>query len=426
LVARTLRSRVDDPLIATQTLPTPGPFNAMTSEKSKILFIHQNMPGQFWRLALHLGRSAEFDVSFMTRREDRSLPGVTRLNYKLSREPDKTIHPYLRQLEEAVLHGQAVARLCLDYRREHGPPDVIIGHPGWGELLYIKDVFPESRLITYAEFFDRQDGCGVDTTTLNSRAYNRTAMAHVLLSMSATDTAWSPLAWQRSTFPSEYHDRIELIYDGTATEIFKPDPHAVFVLEDGRTLKAGEEVITFVARGLEPMRGFDELARALPEILARRPDARVLIVGEDKSYYARQPDSGSWIKTFLPDLGDASERVIFAGRLSYPDYVKALQVSSLHLYVSEPFVLSWSFMEAMSTGALVLAKETGAVRDVLQDGINGLFLAGDLPTAINAALIRQDAPTLRTNARTTVCDNYSIDHCLPLHIASIRRLLTKH
>ena len=396
----------------------------------KVLFAHQNMPGQFGHLAQALAREPGSTVLFATQRKDRELPGVGKLPYEPARAATEGGHHYLRLIEEAVLNGQAVARVMMALKDKGFEPDVIVGHPGWGETLFAKDIFPRSGLVAYCEFFFQADSglvVGADTAaTLDQKLRTRVENAHLLLALDACDRGWSPTAWQQSRFPELYRPKIDVVFDGVDTERLRPGPAARFVLPDGQALTAGDEIITYVSRGLEPQRGFPQFARALPAVLKARPGAQVVIAGEDKPYYGARPaPDDSWRALVEREGVIDPSRVHFVGRIPYDRYVALLQVSSVHVYLTTPFVLSWSFFEAMAAGCLVVGSRSAPVLELLRDGVNGLTTSFDDPRLIAEdivrALVHPGAADLRRAARATILERYSLAQCLPKQVDILRR-----
>jgi len=250
----------------------------------KILFVHQNFPGQYLHVARHLGRNPDHRIVFLTqRRDDASLPGVQKIVYKPQREVTRHLHHYLRDTEAGVLNAQAVARVALDLKRAGFVPDLMVGHNGWGEIWYLKDVFPQAPLLGYFEFFRRPWGGILDfdpeyPPTFDSRAQFRTLASLDLVGLNTADWGQTAMQWQRAQHPARYHDMISVVHEGINTDTVRPDPAATLAV-DGVTLGRGDEVITFVSRNLEPYRGFHIFMRALPAILKRRPKAHVVIIG---------------------------------------------------------------------------------------------------------------------------------------------------
>lgn len=387
-----------------------------------IVFLHQNMPGQFKFLAGWFGRKQGWRSFFVTRRKDREIPGVRRAVYDLHRQPNPNIHPYLARMDAAVLHGQAVGRKLLAMRNHGITPDLIIGHSGWGETLYCKDVFPDTPLLVYSEFFYRAKGADMDfdpesSPDINALMRARTRNASFLMSLEAADAVWCASEWQKSLHPPEYFPRTEVIHEGIDTTLLRPDPEARFALPDGRVLTPRDEVVTYVARNLEPYRGFPTFIRALPRILERRPNATVLVVGADGVSYGAKPDDfDTWRDKMLAEVPLDLSRVHFLGGLVYGDYRRVLQVSSVHVYLTYPFVLSWSMLEAMSTACLIVGSRTAPVEEVIEDGVNGLLVDFHDPDAVAdrvlAALEDPDAyAAVRKAARRTIQQRYNLQQC---------------
>ena len=237
----------------------------------QLLFIHQNMPGQFRHLAASLAAEKLHQVAFVTRRSDRALPNVTRAIYEAPPLSGPQTHPYLRQFEDAVLHGQAAARACLALKQQGFAPDIVIAHPGWGESLFVRDVFPEAAILNYGEFYYQPAGADVNfdparPADIDQLCALRARNAHLLLALEAADRTLCPTHWQKSVHPAAFHSRMSVVFDGIDTETVKPDPAARFMLPSGRALTQRDEVVTYVSRGLESTRGFPTLMRALPRL----------------------------------------------------------------------------------------------------------------------------------------------------------------
>lgn len=398
-----------------------------------ILFVHQNMPAQFKHVAPALAAIPGNRVVFLTRNCRMALPGVRAVTYDPPRGAGAKVHAYLRRFEDAVLHGQQVVREIIKLRKSGFKPDLVIGHSGWGETLFIKDVLPDVPLILFAELnyrsrgldvgFDPEEACDIDTIC-RTRARN----AHLLTSLEACDAAVSPTHWQKDSHPQALRDKISVIFDGIDLDVVKPRLDAVFRLPDGRALRRGDPVVTYVARNLEPYRGFRTFMRALPEIQRLRPDADVVVIGGDGVSYGRSPDGfPNWRAAMAAEVSFDPARVHFMGRQSYDAYLDALAVSAAHIYLTYPFVLSWSCVEAMAMGALVIGSDTGPVREVIRANENGLltdfFNAKLLARKVADALDRPEryAP-LRAAAIRTVEDHYALSRNLPEWLALVDRV----
>lgn len=406
----------------------------------KILFIHQNFPGQFRHLAPALAaRGHEVRALAITPRG--SLPGVVVHPYRLGRGNAPGVHPFAAEFETKVIRGEACARQMAALKAQGFEPDLVVAHPGWGEALFVRDVFPGTRYLAFLEYhygtpggdtgFDPEFPVGGLAATAKLRVKN----AANLLTYESMDWGLSPTHWQRSRIPLEWRDRVSVIFDGIDTGRVRPDAGARFDFLDAsgatRTLRTGDEVLTFVNRKLEPYRGYHSFMRALPALQRLRPNAQVLIVGEaGVSYGAKPPDGGTWKQRYLDEVGDRIDpaRVHFLGWLDHARFVSLLQVSACHVYLTYPFVLSWSCVEAMAAGCLVVGSDTAPVREVIEHGRNGLLVDFFDHEAIAAtvadALARPAAHAgLRAAARRTAVRHYDLAGvCLPAQMALLETL----
>jgi glycosyltransferase involved in cell wall biosynthesis len=412
----------------------------ITRDSMKVLFVHQNFPGQYLHLARHFGGQSGHQAVFITQRKDGELPGVRKLVYKPRRTITPQVHHYLRESEAAVLNAQEVARIALDLRKAGFIPDVMLGHNGWGEIWYLKDIFPEAQLIGYFEFFYRMTGADVgfdpeEPVTVDTAPRLRTKNLGNLLALDTADLGQCPTEWQKSVYPRRYHSTLNVIHEGVDSELAQPNVRAKVLLQELKLeLSAGDEIVTYVARNLEPYRGFPSFMRSLPKVLAARPNARVLIVGGDEvSYGARLPPGDSYKKRMLAELGDSIDlsRVHFLGKIPHNAFIKVLQVSRVHVYLTFPFVLSWSMLEAMAAGCLVVGSRTPPVEEVLCHGGNGLlvdfFSPDDIADRVIEALEdRRAFDSLRQNARQTVLERYDLRSvCLPAHLRLLNALVPR-
>ncbi|HWU03573.1 MAG TPA: glycosyltransferase [Novosphingobium sp.] len=408
----------------------------MDETLTDILFVHQNMPGQFRHLAPELVRSGRFRVFFLTCRQGAGMAGVHTVQYTRPRLEQRSAEPFARPIENSMIFGRAVARAAMDMKRRGINPKLILAHPGGGEGLFLRDVWPAAKILSYAEYYYQPQGgdIGFDPLfpvtpgcVLASRAMN----ANLLLAHEQADVLLAPTQWQKSRHPELLRDRIEVVFDGIDTDRACPDPQARFALEDGRVLTAADEVITYVARNLEPHRGYHVFMRALPELLARRPCATVLIVGETEAGHSPLPRGFPDWKAKMAaevDLGEAAGRVHHLGKLPYGRYLDLLRVSSAHVYLTYPFVLSWSCLEAMSAGCVMVASDTPPVREVMRDRREGLlvpfFDREKLLAAIDRAIDDKVlADRLRKGARARVLADYSLRGCLKRQVQLVNDLL---
>ncbi|MCB5184583.1 glycosyltransferase family 4 protein [Methylobacillus gramineus] len=385
-----------------------------------ILFIHQNFPGQFRHIAQSLIDEGQHQVLSLCEAHAPGMAGVQRLEYKPARNATEGVHAYLAPIEGHVIRGQSVARALLQLKERGYQPDVIVAHMGWGEAIYPKDIYPDTPLLTFFEFFYQTHGAdaGFDPEyplVLDDYLRIRTKNITNLLSLNAADIGISPTAWQRNLYPAAYRDKIRLIHEGINTEAAIPDRSAWIRLGSGLILTRQDEVITYVSRNLEPYRGFHIFMRALPEILKRRPHCQVLIVGgDDVSYGRKLPDGQTYRAQLLQEVqGLDRSRVHFLGKLPYQQYLRVLQISSAHLYLTVPFVLSWSMLEAMSAGCLVIGSKTAPVEEVITHEENGLlvdfFSTEEIANAVDRVFADPDRlQAMRDAARSTIVQHYPL------------------
>lgn len=359
----------------------------------RILIIHQNFPGQFRHVARCLLGQPGVEVLAIGRDTAPGLAGVPLLRYKPHRPVSDTLHPYLRPFEDGVLHGQQVLRLLLDLKRKGYRPDIILAHPGWGETLYAKDAFPAARLIHFCEFYYHAHGADANfdpefPLDLDGAARIRTRNALHLLNLEHCDQGIAPTRWQLDLHPEAYRHKLIQLHEGIDTRTLQPDPLATLQLPNGTLLRAGMPVLTYVARNLEPYRGFHTFMRALPSILREHPDCQVVVIGgDDVSYGGRPNDAENWRSKLLRENPIDLTRVHFLGKVPYATYRQALQVSAVHTYLTYPFVLSWSLLEAMACGCLIVASDTAPVREAIHHGENGVLVDFFEPQALAEAVL---------------------------------------
>jgi glycosyltransferase involved in cell wall biosynthesis len=398
----------------------------------KILFLHPNFPAQFRHVAAALAEEPNNEVLFGTKFENPEwqIPGVRKVLFKPSREARPETHHYVRFLENGVLHGQAVFRIAEQLKSEGFVPDIVYGHSGWGPTLFIKDAFPKAKLMCYFEWFYHSIGSDADfdpadPLSIDDMARIRIKNTPILVDLYSCDWGISPTYWQRSQFPKEFHSKISVLHDGVDTEYFKPNPGAKLILPNV-DLSEIDEIVTYVARGMEPYRGFPEFIESIAYLQERRPNCHVVIVGSDRVCYGKAlPDGETYKNYMLKKVPLDLSRVHFVGSLPYGLYLKVIQASQVHVYLTRPFVLSWSMIESMSTGCLVLGSDTAPVKEVIQDGENGLladfFSPKQIADRISEVL---DHPTrmaqLRQKARETALERYSLEKLLPHHVQLIK------
>ena len=335
-----------------------------------ILFVHNNFPAQFRHVAQALARDPKVSVVGVGAPGSQQVPGARLFKYSMNRVDVAATHPFARRFDIECHRAEQVLYVLTSLVSSGFVPDVIVAHPGWGEDPFLRTIFPRARIVLYCEFFYGTEGrdVGFDPEFPPIGADGDVALhsknATTLLALAECDLGLSPTLWQRSTFPEIYQPKISVIHEGVDTAALKPEADAAFRLPTGRTLRRGDEVVTFVARNLEPLRGYQSVLCAHYPGSETRPRAEVLVIGEDRTYYGASPPAGAtWKSIFLNEVSYRidTDRVHFTGHLPYRDYLNALQVSSAHVYLTYPFVLSWSCIEAMSCGCVIIGSDTAPV-----------------------------------------------------------------
>ena len=387
----------------------------------RVLFLHNNFPAQFGDLARYLSGRGH-DVSFGTRWEG-TPPGWLRMvRFRPHREVGERQHPYLAFVENAVLNGQALARVGWKMKERGYSPDLIVAHSGWGPGLYVRDVWPDAKYLGYFEWYYRAHGADIGflhATKRDDGPRIRTRNAAILLDLAECNWGIVPTEYQASQFPELLRRKLSVQHDGVDTERFAPQPGWRLKLP-GLDLSGVDELVTYVARGMEPYRGFPQAMTAFAEVQKRRPRAHIVVVGQDRVAYGRAlPDGDTWRKKMLRELELDRDRLHFTGLLPRSQYRAVLLASSVHVYLTVPFVLSWSLIEAMSAGCAVVASDTAPVREVLRDGENArlvdFFDTDGLAERICDALAHPDASAdIREGARRTAVERYAASTLIPL------------
>ena len=412
----------------------------------KILFLHQNFPAQFKHLAPALAALGhEVHALVLSDKPAQLWRGVHVHTYQPKRGTTPNIHPWVIDIEAKVIRAEAVMRWAMKLRDETGfMPDVVIAHPSWGESLLIKQVWPKTRLGLFCEMYyqSKDQDVGFDpefVSTDSASAAGRLFLKNTLniLHNDLVDAAISPTHWQASTYEPKMRAMIKVVHDGIDTDQIRPDSAARLVMEDGRAWSRDDEVVTFVSRSLEPYRGYHIFMRALPDLLRQRPNAHILIVGADGvSYGAKPPEGQTWKQIFIDEVrGQISDadwaRVHFLGRVPYRQFLTMLQISRVHVYLTYPFVLSWSLIEAMSSACAIVASNTAPVLEAIEDGVTGklvdFFDKQGLANTI-AALLNDPAERARlgAQARARAVERYDLATvCLPQQLAWVNELTAK-
>jgi glycosyltransferase involved in cell wall biosynthesis len=394
----------------------------------RLLFVHKVFSGQYAHLVRALAAERGNEVVFLHAEGVGEIPGVRKVRIAPSRAAAASTHHYVQGLETAVLLGQAGYRAAAELARSGFRPDVICAHAGFGPGLYLKDAFPGVPLLGYFEWYYRARDADADF--LDPRAVSeddalriRTRNAELLLELTSCDAGLCPTEFQRAQFPPELQAKLTVLHDGVDTEYFAP----------GRAtlpgIPADAEVVTYATRGLEPYRGFPQFMQALALLQARRPRLHAVVVGADETNYGRPSASGGGHRdttlAAIPTLDRG--RIHFRGFLPPADYRDVLRASHAHVYLTVPFVLSWSLLDAMAAGCAIVGSNTAPVREVIREGWNGLLADMRSPRAIATALERllDDralAARLGSAARQHMLDGYALADVLPRQRALVAAL----
>ncbi|WP_428512425.1 glycosyltransferase [Roseovarius sp.] len=409
----------------------------------KILFIHQNFPGQYKHLAPLLASRGHHCVA-LTLKVDKPINwnGVQVVPYTLPKRAAQNLHPWLVDLDTKVTRGDACYRAARTMKENGYTPDLILAHHGWGESMFLRDVWPDARLAIYCELYHLADDQHLNFDPEFAKSDRglqalRIRMKNINnhLHFPFADAGISPTRFQADTFPADFRDKITVSHDGIDTLTACPKSDVRLTIEGQVDVTRDDEVITFVNRNLEPYRGYHIFMRALPRLLRERPNARILIVGGDEvSYGAAPPKGQTWKQIFLDEVRDQipdadMARVHFLGRIPYAQFLRLLQVSRVHVYLTYPFVLSWSLMESMSCGAAIVASDTTPVREVIRHDETGRlvdFFDGEALVDEVCALLEDEAARRRLGAaaRNLMREEYDLKTiCLPRQLEWISSVM---
>lgn len=388
-----------------------------------VLFVHQNFPAQFGPFASRLARRPGWKCTFVAGTANGAIPGVEVILQKNRGGATEKTHYCSRSFENATWQTHAVYEALA--ARPDVQPDIVVGHSGFGSTLFLRELYPDAKIVNFFEYFYRTVGADMDfrpdfpskaIDKLRARARNAT----ILLDLDNCDLGYSPTAWQRSLLPSEYRPKVRTVFDGIDTNVWKPLPGAPRQIGNA-TVASGTKIVTYVSRGMESMRGFDIFVRAAKILGDRRKDVVFAVVGQDRVCYGgdEKHTGGKSFKDWVlaRDTYDLS-RFVFTGLLPEPALARLLAVSDLHVYLTVPFVLSWSMLNAMACGAVVLGSDTPPVCELIEAGRTGLLADFFAPEAFADAADRVlDDPAghrpLGEAARQLILDKYSLDVCLP-------------
>lgn len=405
----------------------------------KLLFIHQNMPGQYRELIQWLAAQKEHEIVFLTQRQKPpEFAGVKTAIYATHHKAANDAYGLSKTYENAAGNGFGAAMAVRKILATGFRPDIVIGHVGWGEMTFLREVLPDTPLIGFFEYYYSVHGgpVGFDPADPPSEHAPFLMQGHnvvPLVNIDVVDLAHSPTEWQANRFPASFRDKMYVCHDGIRTDTLKPNKKAKVELgRIGRALTVKDEIVTFMARNLETTRGYHQFMRALPHIQKARPNARILVIGgNDASYGAKSKHSGGLRGQMEAEVGHLLDwdRLHFLGHVPFAHYQKIIQISSCHIYLSMPFVLSWSFLECMAMQATIVASDVAPVREAMEHGKTGLLVDFFDAEAIAAQVVEvlerpRDFVHLGPAAREHVVKTYDFHTvCLPEHIRQINALV---
>ncbi len=408
----------------------------------KILFLHPNMPGQYKHIAKAMAADPNNQVVFLTKpKPGVEIENVTKIEYNVKRDSKPETHRYIIGFERGVLASQEVWRVCKKLKEKGFVPDVIVGHLGWGDGLYLKDIFFDTPILAFFEFF--YDAHDSDVTFLNEDGADaplpgdelariRTKNALHLFNLTYADWGHTPTFFQRDRHPELFHHKLSVLHDGIDVDYVKPAEVESITLPDGKKLVKGEQdIVTYITRNYEPYRGFPQFMHAAERILKERKNCHIVVVGQDGVSYGRRPPPGTTYREMLMKEVDLDlSRIHFLPYQPYDDMLNVMRISDAHIYLTVPFVLSWSMLESMACGCALIASDTAPVREVIEDGTNGLLADFFSPEDIAAKVIhaldhKEEMQKLRDNARQTVINRYALHKVLPLQTELIQDVANK-
>ena len=407
----------------------------------KLLFVHQNFAGQYREILDWLIAQGGHEIVFLTQRKNVApRDGVRVVEYQTHRKPAKDAYTLTAYWEECTGNGFGAAQAFQKLEAEGFKPDLIVGHVGWGELTFSKQVWPDVPVLGYFEYFYLAQGGPVGFDPEYPASAHAPFIMHArnavnFSNIETVDLGVVPTQWQQDSFPKSLQKKLYRCHDGIRTDRLKPNPKASISLGRlGRNVTKDDEIFTYMARNLEPTRGFHQFMRALPSILDARPNARAIVIGGNEvSYGKKSTEKGGYRAQMEREVGDRVDwdRVHFVGRVPYAEYQKIIQLTRCHIYLTAPFVLSWSLLESMAMEAVIVASDTAPVREVIAHEKNGLLVDYFDPEAISAQVIKvlenpKAYEKLGRAARNKIVNKYDFETvCLPEHIRRMNSLVPK-
>jgi glycosyltransferase involved in cell wall biosynthesis len=398
--------------------------------------VHPQFPGQFGHIASYLVDKSGCRVTFVSRSAPGVVAGIEKIQYLLAGGATMDTNFCSRPFENAVWNCDAVYRALKARPDLH--PDMIVGHSGFGSTLFLRELYPNVPEVNLFEYFynpDSPDGDmnfrhDLDTVVEDmhrQRARCRNAMT--LLDLNHCTAAYTPTRFQHSLFPREYASKLQVVHSGVDRGVFYSDdgrarpnpPLAGMRRIAGISLPTTTRIVSYASRGFESIRGFDLFLRSAKLLMQRYPDVLFFVVGSDRagtSDYENIGEHKSFKEWALAQEEYDLTRFVFTGQLRPSDAAELFRATDLHIYLTVPYVLSGSMLEAMSCGAVVLGSSTAPVREVIADGQNGILVDFfDIESiASKAAAVLEDPVSYRSMGRLaeqTVIEHYSLEVVLP-------------
>lgn len=398
--------------------------------------MHPYFPGQFRNLILHFRDHCDAEIFGFGRglvdgREMPGIPGIMMRYYGTGIQPILSADHPLAETESFIREAASLSFEAEKLRGDGWIPDLIYCHVSWGSTTFLHEVFPSAKFIKYCEWYYNN---GIDATEyltgarpLGERIRTQLHNLPIMAELSKADALISPTRWQRSQFPDLARSSIQVVPDGVDTNIFCPKDDATFMLPSGRVLKSGDKVVTYVARGADPFRGFRPFMEAVALLQASDPEVEVVVVGDRKIYYGPGVGTDGHFVEVVSKADFDANRTHFIGRIPYDDYISLLQISAAHVYLTVPFVMSWSALEALATGCVLVASDTAPVREFVDHGQNGLLVQFDRPTEITdqitGVLNNPSAfSDIRAEARSRILAQWSNEIAVQEHLSLTKGL----
>ncbi len=398
-----------------------------------VLFVHQNFPAQFGYLARHLVAKLGWRCTFVSKTPPGEVAGVRKIEYRTRGGALESNHYCSRTSENCIWHAHGVFEACKSTPELR--PDLIVGHSGFGSTLFLPELYPSAPVVNYFEFYYHPHHSDMDFRPdfppqnidfLRARARN----AMLLLDLVNCRSGYTPTHFQRNLFPAELRHKIAVIFDGIETEVFRRRSDVPRTV-GGRTISPSTRVVTYVSRGLESMRGFDIFMRVARRIFDEYPDVLFIVVGSDRVCYGgdeQHIQQKPFREHVLAQDDYDLSKFCFTGLVPVSTLVDILSLSDLHIYLTVPFVLSWSLIDAMACGCTILASNTAPVREVITDGHNGLladFFDVDGLAKLALAVLRDPAAhrPLGDHAAGLVCERYALEVTVPKLVHWFERTL---